>query len=262
MAKYYEIDYGKCIGCHRCIEDCVTKYLVAEPDSCSSIYQKPVPEARSRCIGCGHCYAICPVGALYQPDNSEKEVYDDKILELMLSKRSVRKYKSNSRISTECLDKIILAGQTAPTEKNRKNVRIIFIKEKLQDIYHHALDYLVEEVKKTGAINPMYAPIMEYDAHRDEILWNAEYLVAIVGSSSFTVDAAITAERMQLEAANLGIGSSYRGDMKLAVNGSAIVRDIMKLKSNEEALVTFTLGHTDIKYRRGVMNRIKKVEFI
>ena len=128
-------------------------------------------------------------------------------------------------------------------------------------MYNAALDWLVEYVQQTGSINPLYAPTMEMNSNREDVLNGAEYLVAIVGSPSVLIDAAITAERMQLEASLLEIGSLYRGDMKLAINNSECLREWLGIKKNEECLITFAMGHTPLRYCRPAMKQLKKVEF-
>jgi len=258
MALTKQIDETKCIGCGRCVSDCVTHYLVMSEDETGK--RKPIFNNRSRCIDCGHCNAICPHGAV-SGGNVITESYNDELLQLMTSKRSIRHYEKKREIEQTILDKIILAGQSAPTEKNRKTVRILFIKEQLSKVYNAALDWLVECVEQAGSINPLYAPTMEMNNNRKNVLNGAEYLVAIVGSPSVLIDAAITAERMQLKAWNLGLGTCYRGDIKLAINSVDELRVLLGIKKNEEALVTFAMGYTPIKYYRPALKQLKKVEY-
>ena len=66
---------------------------------------------------------------------------------------------------------------------------------------------------------------------------------------------------MQLEASSLKVGSLYRGDMKLAINNSESLRELLGIKKNEECLVTFALGHTPLRYCRPAMKQLKKVEY-
>ena len=259
MAVTKLIDEKKCIGCGKCVSDCVTHYLVMSEDETGK--RKPTFNNRSRCIDCGHCNAICPQGAISGGD-VVTDIENDELLRLMASKRSIRHYDMKREIEQSVLDKIILAGQSAPTEKNRKTVRILLIKEQLKDVYNAALDWLVEYVQQTGSINPLYAPTMEMNSNREDVLNGAEYLVAIVGSPSVLIDAAITAERMQLEASSLNIGSLYRGDMKLAINNSESLRELLGIKKNEECLVTFAMGHTPLRYCRPAMKQLKRVEYL
>ena len=86
MAVTKLIDETKCIGCGKCVSDCVTHYLVMSEDENGK--RKPTFNNRSRCIDCGHCNAICPQGAV-SGGNVITEMENDELLQLMASKRSM-----------------------------------------------------------------------------------------------------------------------------------------------------------------------------
>lgn len=253
-----EINTDLCIGCGKCVSDCINQYLILTEDDNGK--RKAAFKERGRCLECGHCNAICPQRAISGGKIEELQGIDDTLLNMMATKRTVRHYIKGAVISQDKLERIILAGHSAPTDRNRKSARIILIKEELPVIYNKALDYLVEEVEKTGRINPLYVPTMELNSKRDEILWNAEYLVAFVGLPASLTDAAIASERMQLEAWHLGVGSGYRGDMKNAFNHVGELREMLGIKNNEECLVTFAMGMTHLKYLSPAIKDNRKVE--
>ena len=259
MGVVRTIDETKCIGCGRCVADCVTHYLVMSEDDAGK--KMPSFNKRSRCIDCGHCNAICPQGAINGGNPIFEIDENDTLLRVMAYKRSVRHFKKGSLIEEEKLNRIILGAQTAPTEKNRKSARILLIKDSLPQVYAMALDYLVSYVQESGSINPLYAPTMEMYANRDEILNNAEYLVVYVGNPSSITDAAISAERMQLVASEQGVGTLYRGDMKLAINNCEPLRELLGVRPNEEALVTFAMGETNLHYNKPAIKYNRKVEY-
>ncbi len=254
------IDTEKCIGCGQCVQDCVNQYLVLVEDS--EGHKKATFKERGRCLECGHCNAICPQGAITGGKAEFECDSKDSLLTLMATKRTVRHYEKDSTIDQEAIDRIIMAGQTAPTERNRKSARMLLIKDILPQVYKTALDYLVAEVQKAGTINPLYVPTMNLDSKREEVLWNAEYLVAFVGLPSNLIDASISAERMQLEAASLGIGTAYIGDMKTAINNVPELRELLGIRSNEDVLITFTMGKTNLKYLRPAIKKNRKVEYL
>ena len=255
------IDRSKCIGCGKCVADCVTHYItLTEDDNCR---KKASFVERGRCIECGHCIAICPQSAISGGKASfEFDADADILLSLMARKRTIRRYCKNVEVPQASLDCILMAAQSAPTEKNRKSGRIVLIKENLPKVYNFALDALVEEVKKSGPINPLYAPTMEMDANRNEMLWNAEYLVVFIGSSSNLTEACISAERMQLMASHCNIGTAYRGDMKTGINASMAAREFLNMRPNEEVLVSFTMGITQLKYSLPLLKSNRKIEII
>ncbi len=254
------IDTEKCIGCGKCVDDCINQYLILVEDADGK--RKSSFKERGRCLECGHCNAICPQRAISGGKGEYECDERDQLLKLMSSKRTIRHYVKDSYIEQDKLEKIVKAGQSAPTDRNRKSARILLIKDILPKVYNTALDYLVEEVKKTGTINPLYVPTMNLDSKRDEVLWNAEYLVAFVGLPANLVDASISAERMQLEASSLGIGTAYRGDMKTAINNVGELRELLGIRSNEEMLITFTMGRTNLKYLCPAIKTNRKVEYL
>ena len=253
------IDVQKCIGCGKCVNDCINQYLILIEDKEGK--KKASFKERGRCLECGHCNAICPQRAVSGGKIEELDKCEDKLLKLMATKRTVRHYRKDAEIPQDILNRIIMAGHSAPTDRNRKSARFILIKKHLPKIYNIALDWLVAEVEKTGPINPLYTPTMSLNEKRDEVLWNAEYLVAFIGLPASIIDASIASERMQLEAWSLGVGTGYRGDMKNAFNNVQELREMLGLKTNEECLVTFAMGISDLRYLSPAVKMNRKVEF-
>jgi nitroreductase len=180
----------------------------------------------------------------------------------MARKRTTRKFIKGAIIDSKILDKIILAGHSAPTDRNRKSARMIFIKDLLPTVYNKALDYLVAEVEKSGTINPLYVPTMALNTKREVVLWNAEYLVVFAGLPANIIDASIASERMQLEASQYNVGTAYRGDMKKALNEVPELRELLQLRSNEEVLVTFAMGMTPLKYNLPAVKVNRSVSYL
>lgn len=251
------IDYNNCVGCGLCVNDCVNHYLQLVVDDKGKKIAHFLD--RGRCINCGHCNAICPQNAIKGGELVEFLYDSDSLLLLMASKRSIRKYNRDSNISETVLNKILFAGETAPTGGNRKSSKIILVKEQLVNIYNKILDFLVEDVVKKGPISPLYVPIMRLNENREDVLWNAEYLVLFVGAPSAVIDSAIAAERMQLEAHSLGVGTVYRGDLLAGINNVPEIRDLLEIRKNESALVAFAMGNTMIKYQREAIKNNHKV---
>lgn len=253
------IDVDKCNGCKLCINDCVTKYI-------ELVNNKAKFVERGRCIGCGHCDSICPNRAIEVKDEEYNDInskeFNSQLLNILAKKRTVRNYIRGSKISKENLDDIIYAAYSSPTEKNRKSSKVLLIKDSLEEIYNLIVDSLLIEVKKTGSINPLYMPTIEMDKNRDDIIWGAEYLVAVVGIPSQLTESVIVAERMQLVASEANIGSAYRGDLKLGINMSQVVRNKLGISSNEECLVCFILGLTRNKYYKKSIKMNHRISFV
>ncbi len=258
MKRY--IDTNKCDGCNGnflCVNDCVTSFLEIYEDETEKNVRFKI---RGYCIDCGHCNAICPNGAIITENDSL--TIDDNLLKLFSMKRTIRNYNKSNEIKKSELELIIRAGQSSPTEKNRGTIRICFVKENLNKIFLIAIETLKTHVEKIGPIHPQYQYIMNLYASKEPIFWGAEYAVVIIGKPDFAVDAAIAAERMQLEAYVHEIASGYNGNLKFAINNNETLKEIIGIKNQEEALVCFVMGNTDIRYHNPYISEKKKIIFL
>ena len=90
--KPVEINKDLCIGCGKCVKDCVSEKLKIVDGKAQFMYE--------RCIQCGHCYAICPTGAVSMPGYTTEdspvvdmtEFDSDRLLEAMKSRRTIRQF--------------------------------------------------------------------------------------------------------------------------------------------------------------------------
>ena len=246
----------KCDGCNHqywCQKDCVTGFIEIEDGY-------PRFKSRGRCINCNHCIAICPKEAI--EDDFKAPVHANELLQLFAKKRSVRFYDKSKEVPKEVLAQILAAAQTAPTEKNRSTVKIYLIKKMLPEVYLKALEYMKAVVEKAGTLHPQYQMIIDLYKNRGPILWHAEYLVLTVGGPGFFVDAAIAAERMQLMAQALDVGTAYNGNMVAAMNGDDTLKDLVGISRSERIHVAFAMGIPEVKYYRPVYKEHKKVLYL
>ena len=114
-------------------------------------------------------------------------------LELAEKRFSVRAF-SDKKVEKDVIEKILHAGQVAPTACNNQPQRIFVIES--QDA--------LEKLKKctTSHFNAPLAFLISYN--KDEC-WKREY----DGKLSGDIDASIVCTHMMLEAANLGVGSTW-----------------------------------------------------
>lgn len=258
MANKRFVDIKQCNTCEEqflCVKDCVTSFLeIREKEGKKYVSFKD----RGYCIDCGHCNAICPTGAIKGYSYEESNEF----LGFLGMKRTVRNYCKDVAISDEALRLIILAGQSAPSEKNRGTVNICFVKNLLSEVYLEALDVLKHQVEETGVMHPQYKYIMDLYEKKEPVFWGAEYAVLIIGKQQFITDAAIAAERMQLMASSLGISSGYNGNLKTAINSSESLKEKIGLTGGNEVLVCFAMGISDREYVSPYISEKKKIRFI
>ena len=114
-------------------------------------------------------------------------------LELAKERYSCRRF-SERIVEDEIIDKLLEAARLAPTAVNFQPQRIIVVKSS------EAMLKLKKGISPN--LNPTLAFIISYDKNA---CWVREY----DGASSGEVDASIVATHVMLEAANLGIGSTW-----------------------------------------------------
>ena len=122
-----------------------------------------------------------------------KEEGNMDFLELAENRFSVRSF-SNKKVEKEVIEKILRAGQVAPTACNRQPQRIFVIES----------DEALEKLKKctTSHYNAPLAFLFCYDKNE---CWERSY----DGKPSGDIDASIVCTHMMLEASNLGVGSTW-----------------------------------------------------
>jgi ferredoxin len=122
-----------CTGCGRCVDVCKDFGLELR-DGIAAVSATPL----FGCIGCGHCMAVCPEGAitihgrLLSPDDLTElppltaTAGYTQLLALMQRRRSIREF-TNQPVSSELVQKILLAAQTAPMGLPPSDVNVLVL---------------------------------------------------------------------------------------------------------------------------------------
>jgi len=114
-------------------------------------------------------------------------------LQLAQERFSVRSF-TDREIEPQKLDEILRAGQVAPTACNLQPQKILVIQSK----------EALEKYRKCTVCH-FNAPLAILTCYDKNLCWKRNY----DGKSSGEIDAAIVTTHMMLEAANLGIGSTW-----------------------------------------------------
>ena len=114
---------------------------------------------------------------------------------LSAERYSLRKF-SDQKVEQEKLDLILEAGRNAPTAHNNQPQRIFVLQSP-------------EALEKADACTPMHfhAPMTLVVAYDPEAAWKREH----DGKNHGEIDASIAIAQMMLQAADLGLGSTYVG---------------------------------------------------
>lgn len=139
---------------------------------------------------------------------------------LIRDRFSVRKF-SNEKVSDELLNKILEAGRIAPTAKNKQPVKIFVIKS------DDGLK-MVDEFSRCRYNAPICIVIC---GNKDEAFQKENY-------NSYEMDASIVTTHMMLEAANLGLGSTW---IKLIDENKII--ELLNLNDNIVPVCMLNIGY-------------------
>lgn len=143
-------------------------------------------------------------------------------LELVKERYSVRKFL-DKKVEKEKLDKILEAGRLAPTAANLQPQRILVIEKKEE----------LEKVKKCTRFD-FDAPLILLVCYDKNESWKRKY----DGKSEGETDASIVTTHMMLEAAFLGLGSTW-----VASLDPFATREVFHIPDNLEIQCFLPIGY-------------------
>lgn len=238
------INNEKCIGCGKCVSDCVGSHLRIENG-------KAVPGSAG-CIGCGHCYAICPMEAVtvsgVEPDQGElvsmTEFDSARLLQAMKSRRTIRQFKPDA-VEPEKLQMILEAGRYAPTGSNSQTVNFTILGSRQEEIEGICVNTFRKGVGAAGKLSD-FLKNFKID---DRFFFKGAPLVIVVSSKS-AVDAGLASSYMELMAESLGLGVLYSGFFIACTRMLPKLRGILKLPKGHKAVTCMVIGYPNVKYCR------------
>ena len=251
------IDKEKCIGCGKCVRDCVSEKLGIVDGKAVFKYE--------RCIQCGHCFAICPTGAVSMrdyPDTPEEKVVDmtefdaDKLLAAMKSRRTIRQFK-NKEIPSDVIEKIIEAGRYCPTGTNAQDFAFTVITDKLGAIEKECVKFFRWGQK---AVTP-FSSYIKNSTIDDNFFFKKAPLVIIVSGRGNT-SACLASSYMELMAESLGLGVLYSGFFIAAARLNPKIGAMLKLEKGYKPVTTLVIGYPDVKYERIPPRNKSKVNYM
>lgn len=249
-----EIDPSRCVGCGKCVNDCVSTCLVLRDGK--AVYRK-------RCIKCGHCVAICPKNAVSIPtyDMSDVEEYDEaafavdpkRLLRTIKFRRSVRSFRPQA-IEAHKLKDIINAGRSSPSASNRQDYHFYVIQERLIEFKKIIWDLLEQQM--AGKINmprDMLRPVSRFcdmrrkDPSHDYLFRNAP--VVLFMECNAELDAGIAAQNMELTAVAHGLGVMYDQYLSYVTK---INREALQFLGThgDKFLVAMLIGYPGLRFAR------------
>ncbi|MBR0510931.1 MAG: nitroreductase family protein [Clostridia bacterium] len=238
------IDALKCVGCGKCVKDCVAFALYLKDGKA---------KLREGCIECGHCYAICPAGAVDMPGYDKTgsvgvtpmtAVDSETLLQAIKSRRTVRQFL-DVPVEPEKLEKILEAGRYAPTGANSQNVAYTVLADRQAEIERSCVK-LFRTGAKAGAL---FSRTLRNAEIGDSFFFKGAPLVIVV-SGHGSVNASLASAYMELTANSLGLGVLYSGFFCGCAALDPRIRSKLRLPKGHKAVTCMVIGYPDVEYRR------------
>jgi nitroreductase/NAD-dependent dihydropyrimidine dehydrogenase PreA subunit len=282
--KVLGVNEKTCIRCGSCIAECPARLFVQSRGNMVE-YSDP----HQWCNECGHCIAVCPEDAIrYEAHENALPLVGAlpnaaSVLQLLLSKRSIRGYKPDMVTKPE-IAAVLAAMRCAPSGHNAQpceyavitdeTVKNLLRKETIGALKKFRLAMRFHLLLKPFVPAPLYelmssestaagiADIIgRFDAGEDPIFFNAPVIIAVhvpdMGGASF-IDPSIAFTYGMIAAHSLNIGSCWMGFTILAVSKHRKTLDRLSVPRGRMIAGVMTLGYPISHYRRiPLRNEIK-----
>lgn len=251
-----QINKDQCIGCGKCIKECVSQLIRLENNKAVVTQQ---------CFLCGHCVAVCPAGAVTNPDYGMDEVEaclpdtqafslsPETLLRAIKFRRSVRDYRPEP-VKEDLLNMLLQAGRYTATAKNNQDCHFIFVQQELPALKKYVWDS-IDQIGASGIskIPKEQLPYVIFNRRRrqdpadDYLFRNAPVVLYI--TSEYDLDAGLAAQNMELMAASLGLGVLYNGYLARISDSNQELKAWLGIP-DRTIKACMLLGHPNVTYAR------------
>lgn len=260
MNHKFKVDYEKCIKCGKCIENCPTKALDYDD------YKSPKMEKPKNCMLCQHCLAICPVGAISimdkNPNDSKpiKQIESDNILNLIQSRRSVRKYKQEN-VEPKTIQKLKDMLNYVPTGKNNHSLHFSFIEDiDVMNDFRQKVNSAIVGFFDKKPVQFLSKHFLKLEKMKNAILKgndvifrSAPHLVVVsapINSSCPHQDGIIALSYFELYANSLGLGTCWCGYAYAILNIFSEFIEYLQIPKGYIPIYVMLFGYKDVEYKR------------
>ena len=186
----------------------------------------------------------------------------NKVIEIIMSRRSVRSYDSKS-IPKEILETIISAGNAAPSGMNAQGWRFVAVQDK--EFKDKLKSLAIPKYKKwmEQAPQALIDIRKEIDAAtNDPIYYNAPVIIFIIGSGmTGDFDTPMVCENIMLAARSLDIGSCWVYFGQLPLDDTEI-REELEMKEEEKVFGPILLGYPKEDFPKSPKKKEPEIKWI
>ena len=166
---------------------------------------------------------------------------NETILDTIRNRRSVRYFKPDP-VSKELIEKVIEAGNWAPSAGNLQPWRFVIledeqVKNRLKKDVIPKWRSVIKTFKKNEPAR--YNIYKEHIGRKDPVFYSAPVIIFIIGPSS--INGALACQNMMLAAHAIGLGSCYVGWGALILDDLKLI-DILELKNGERIIGPIVMG--------------------
>ena len=168
------------------------------------------------------------------------------ILDAIKMRRSVRSYESKS-VAMDIIDKIIEAGNQAPSAMNSQPWRFVIVedKEAKKKLLKAALPNAAKILEGVKDIDPeRYEAIKKrYSELEDPIYYSAPVVLFVIGSGRYADHSCpLACENIMLAAHSLGLGSCWVGFGSMVTDDAEIIK-LLELTDDEKIFGPIIIGY-------------------
>lgn len=177
--------------------------------------------------------AIMAVASCAQPQQNENESGENQVIENIMARRSIRKYKSEP-VNQETLAKIMECGINAPSGMNKQSWEVRVVSSPA------VMDRIIAAMAEA---NPDISP----DAIRG-CFRGAPTMVFIANDPSYdfsVIDCGLLSENIMLSAWSLGVGSVCLGSPIRFLNNAPEAQAILEFSDGYTPVICIGLGYAD-----------------
>lgn len=289
------IDPESCTKCGLCAEVCPNKIIRKNDKQPMTLHAGRI----GLCFKCGQCMAACPTQSIRIEGLSyERDFVDlpkngpagEAFFDLIASRRSVRNF-TDQPVEREALEKIVKAISFAPPAFPPIKFELVVVQK--PEIIKQALPYMIDlyaylakamrnpiarwfikrEVgdKRFRIMQKHLLPLLVQrlpalqDGSEDTITRRAPAMILFLAdrqSEDIKADVFIAATYGILAAHASGLGGTIMDIIPPTIEKKKELRRMFHVKDDREVVASIILGHPKYKYRRGIIRKIKKVDWL